>query len=220
MSKYKDYRRQRGRVKGKSYSREGQLRAIAHRMGMAFKPTDDWGTKSLLSDFELFKMGRNKLITNFMQKQDDFMELDIQIFDYQFERGYHNSKRRLYQTVFFIKSKHLGLPQFMMKPETIFHKIGSYFGMEDIDFERFPKFSGQYLLQSEDEEYVRFIMKDELLHFFSKERGWYMEGLNYYLVLYRLNHLFKANQIRLLYDKGMGIYNVLKQDSLLMNDEG
>ena len=212
MQKYTHYRQQlrRSQTAGKDPSREGQLRAVAHRLGMTFSPTESYSNRNLLSDFELFRKGRNRIFTNIMQKADEWLENNIEIFDYQFETGRSSSRRRVAQTVFFIRSKTLGLPQFVLKPESFFDKIASYFGKQDIDFERFPKFSGQYLLQSKDEEYIRFKMTDDILHFFSRETGWHMEGVNFFLVLYKKNHRLRANAIPQLYERGMALAEALR----------
>ncbi len=216
MSKQKfiAYRNKRNRNQTKNHnpSREGQLRAIAHRLKMDFIEKEEYSVTREVSDFELFRQGQNRMASNIMQKQDEWMEDRIKIFDYQFESGHGKSRHITAQTVFLMRSKNLGLPQFVMKPETIFHKIGSYFGQQDIDFERFPKFSGNYLLKGDDEEYIRFKMTDEILHFFSRERGWHMEGVNYYLILYKENHRLKANSIPQLYERGMGLFNILKDE--------
>jgi len=214
--KYTAYRRQvrRQQTANRNPSREGQLRAVAHRLGMDFIEQEEYSITREVSDFELFRKGRNRLASNIMQKQDEWMEDRIKVFDYQFETGTNKSRRVVAQTVFLMRSKNLGLPQFVMKPETIFHKLANYFGRQDIDFERFPKFSGNYLLQGEDEEYIRFKMSDEILHFFSRERGWHMEGVNYYLILYKENHRLKANSISQLYERGMGLFNLLKDKPL------
>lgn len=210
--KYSAHRRQvyRQQTANHNPSREGQLRAVAHRLGMDFVEQEEYSVTREVSDFELFRKGKNRLATNIMQKQDEWMEDRIKIFDYQFETGHSKDRRIVAQTVFLMRSKNLGLPQFVMKPETLFHKLAHYFGKQDIDFERFPKFSGNYLLQGEDEEYIRFKMTDEILHFFSRERGWHMEGVNYYLILYKENHRLRANSVAQLYERGMGLFNLLK----------
>lgn len=214
QQKYNAYRRQRNRRQAANHnpSREGQLRAVAHRLGMYFIEQEEYSVTREVSDFELFQKGRNRLALNIMQKQDEWNENNIKIFDYEFETGYNKSRRIVAQTVFLMRSKNLGLPQFVMKPETIFDKITTYFGKQDIDFERFPKFSGNYLLQGEDEEYIRFKMNEEILHFFSQERGWHMEGVNYYLILYKENHRLRASSVAQLYERGMGLFNLLKDE--------
>ena len=217
QKKYSAYRRQvyRQQKNRKNPSREGQLRAVAHRLGMDFIEEEEYSVTREVSDFELFRKGRNRLAYNILHKQDEWMEDRIKIFDYQFETGRRNQRRIVAQTVFLMRSKNLGLPQFVMKPETIFHKIASYFGRQDIDFEQFPKFSGNYLLQGEDEEYIRFKMTDDILHFFSQERGWHMEGVNYYLILYKENHRLRASSIPQLYERGMGLFNILKDQKTI-----
>ena len=212
--KYTAYRHQLRRKQKASGnpSREGQLRAVAHRLGMDFIEMEEYSVVREVSDFELFKQGRNRLAYNIMQKSDEWMENNIKIFDYQFEVGFGKNRRIVAQTVFLIRSKKLGLPQLILKPESFFHKIASYFGKQDIDFERFPKFSGQYLVQGEDEEYIRFKLTDEILHFFSRERGWHLEGVNYYFIFYKENHRLRASSVPQLYERGMGLFNLLKDE--------
>ncbi|MEM1123431.1 MAG: hypothetical protein AAGJ18_23535 [Bacteroidota bacterium] len=215
--KFTSFRRQRNRnqTTNRNPSREGQLRAVAHRLGMDFTVFQEYSVTREVADFELFRKGKNRVSYHLMEKQDEWMENNIKIFDYQFETGTAKSRRTVAQTVFLMKSKDLGLPQFVMKPETFLHKIASYFGKQDIDFERFPKFSGNYLLQGEDEEYIRFKMNDDILHFFSRERGWHMEGINYYLILYKENHRLKPSSVRQLYERGMGLFELLKDKPFL-----
>ena len=194
-------------------SREGQLRAVAHRLGMDYSEFEEYSSHPLLSEFNLFKAGRNRTITNILKTTEDSFDTKLQIFDYRFESGYGKSSRTYNQTVFFVQSKNLALPEFTMEPESIFHKIASYaFGTQDIDFERHPKFSGNYLLKGEDEEYIRFMMNEQLLHFFSSNTGWYMEGINFYLIFYKINTRFKARSIKQFYEQGKGIYESMAKE--------
>jgi len=64
--KYNAYRRNRNR----NPSREGQLRAVAHRLGMDFIQQEEYSVTREVSDFELFQKGRNRLATNIMQKSE------------------------------------------------------------------------------------------------------------------------------------------------------
>ena len=192
--------------------REGQLRAVAKSLDMDFSKSEEYSSRPLLSEFNLFKRGLNKTITNILKKRDENLDTQIQIFDYSFEANYHATRRRYKQTVFFVQSKKLGLPEFSMEPETVFHKIGNYVGMQDIDFEQYPKFSGNYLLTGDDEEYIRFMMNEKLLNFFSKTTGWYMEGTNFYLIMYKLNRRFSAKDVKLFYQQGMSIYESMAKE--------
>ena len=193
-----------------STAREQQLRYVASRLNMSFSPDDEYGLLSLLDGFQLFNIGRRKKISNILRREEDFGEMDLRIFDYEYARG--KSKRRHRQTVFFIQSKQLGLPQMLMKPESLFNKIGAYLGMQDIDFESHPEFSKKYLLQGEDEELVRAIMDEKVLQFFTIEKGWYLEGIGYYLIVYKKYKLLGPRSITKFYQKGMDIHGLLKDD--------
>lgn len=193
-------------------ARQQALEKVAFQLGMNFSATDEWGLKTLLRDFKLFKRGGRRKILNMMQHQSALNEMDIRIFDYQFTVSTGNSSRTFKQTVFFVESKKLGLPQFLMKPENFLHRIAAYLGFEDIDFEEYPKFSTQYYLKGEDEDYIRGTLNDDFLKFFSIERNWYLEGLNYYLIFYKFNKLLPPTNIKDFHRKGLKLIEILEQD--------
>lgn len=192
-----------------SYDRPTQLKNIALQLEMKFSPDDDWGLFSLLKDFQLFRRGHSRKITNLLYRQAGMLETEIHIFDYRYVISTNNSWRVFKQTVFFVHSKKLGLPQFLLRPENFFHKIGQLLGMQDIDFEAYPKFSNQYLLRGDDEEYIRASFPDAALQFFTVEKNWSLEGLNYYLILYQKNRLLLPSQIVDFYRKGMYLHDIL-----------
>ncbi len=197
-----------------SYSRATQFSKLAYELGMEYEAEDQWSLHAMLKDFKLFSRGRRRKITNMLRRQDGMLELDVRIFDYRYTIHTNNSARVFKQTVFFAQSKNLGLPQFLMKPENFFHKVGAWLGMKDINFERYPKFSGQYLLKGDDEDYIRATFSEEILQFFTIERDWTLEGLNYYLILYRKNQLLLPSQIIDFYKKGMHLHQLLRAEGL------
>jgi len=189
--------------------RAEQLDQIAFDLDMKFSPRDDWGLINYLEDFKLFRRGFSKRISNIIHGQEEMLNLDIYIFDYRYTISTGNSARVVRQTVFFIQSRKLGLPSFFMRPEHIFHRIGEYLGMQDIDFEEHPSFSRNYLLRGDDEEYIRASVNEPFLRFFSIEKNWYLEGVNYYLIFYRRGKRLKPDQIKSFFNKGLEIYKLL-----------
>ena len=182
--------------------------AAAH--GFSFHRSDNYGLASQLQDFQLFRAGRSRSIDRILRKQDGLMEFDISIFDYSYRRWTGSGQQnRVHQTVFFLQSASLSLPELYMKPETLTHKLGELFGFPDIDFVRFPKFSGQYRLTGEDETYIRHHFTDEVLTFFTEHRGWTMEGLGFYLLFYRKGMLVPPAEIEAFYRRGQEVYRLL-----------
>lgn len=186
------------------------MQRLADDLGMDYRGEDQWSLHNLLEDFQLFSRGRRRQISHILYRGDPLLRTEVHIFDYSYRRGRGRSGDYR-QTVFFVHSKFLALPQFEMKPETIIHKIGALIGFDDIDFEEFPKFSRRYRLKGPDESYIRASLNEKVLSFFSEEKNWYLEGINYYMVFYKRDKLLSPDQIRTFYRKGMRIFQLLAE---------
>ena len=154
-------------------------------------------------------------MSHLLQKKDGLLEMNLHIFDYQYTISTGKTSHTYKQTVFFVESKKLALPEFWMKPENFFHKIGAWLGIEDIDFDAFPEFSNQYYLKGKDKEAVRDMMDNRVLHFFTVNKDWYLEGVNYYMIFYKDEQLLSSGQIYKFFNKGMELYRMLSAQ----NDE-
>lgn len=191
------------------------FRNIARALQMKFIGDELFDVQELLADFTLFTKGRNKKIYNVLHKTDDWLQLDLRIFDYEYTQNYGKNKKVHRQTIFFMRSRELGMPEMQMQPETFFHKITAYLNItQDIDFEEYPKFSAQYLLQGEDEEYIRTVMSDQVLKFFTLEKGWTLETVNFFMILYKENKLLKPWEVQRLYKKGMKLHEMFKMEEI------
>ncbi len=191
--------------------RRFQMRETAQRLGMDFQETDEYGLIAMMKEFKLFKRGYGKKITNIISNKRDIEHADFRIFDYKYVIGGGNSTRAIHQTVFYVHSKKLNLPHLLLKPEGFFSRVNEYFGSQDIDFQAFPVFSKQYTLQG-DEPQVRDVMKDHILHFFTIEKDWSLEGLNYLLILYIKNQRFSPEQIEGFYQKGLEVFQLFAEE--------
>lgn len=194
--------------------RRSEMRQLSSRLNMEYTEKDEWGLLNLLSDFRLFRRGYGKRITNVLSVRDSMLNSHFRIFDYKFVIGGGNSTRRISQTVFFVDSKELGLPVFSMKPENFFHKIGEKLGLHhDIDFVEYPTFSSQYLLKGEDEGLIRSTMSDDMLQFFTLEKYWSLEGMNYFFIFYKWNKILPVNEVQEMHKKGVEVFEMLKDSS-------
>lgn len=196
-----------------SGERMEQLRQTAFELSMDFEEKDEFGMIALLRDFQLFKKGGRKKISNILTRKTDLLEEKVNIFDYRYTISTGKSSHSYHQTVFFIQSKKLAMPDMLMKPEHFFHRVGEWLGMQDIDFEEHPEFSNNYLLQGEDEERIRRTMNNEhVIRFFTVEKDWTLESIGYYMVLYLHDELIAHDHIKRLYAKGMSLYEQFKAE--------
>lgn len=193
--------------------RRRSLRALARRLDFAFHETDEKTNLSTpLQDFRLFQTGRNRTITNVLRQQQELMEHDLYVFDYAYQ-DWTGSQRRTphHQTVFFVQSTRLVLPEVHLQPETLLHKLGELLGFSDIDFVRYPRFSGQYRLTGPDEVYIRHHFNDEVLNYFTLNKGWTLEGLGFYLAFYRKNLLLPTDQMEGFIARGRKIFELFAE---------
>ena len=97
-----------------------------------------------------------------------------------------------------------------MVPEKWYHRVGTYFGMQDIDFVEYPAFSQNYLLRGDDEDYIRHHFNHPALVSFFDNQGFYrLEGMNYLMILYVHNVIMPHKQIMQLVRIGDTIHNHL-----------
>ncbi len=195
--------------------RQTEMQRAAYELNLTYFPKDEWGLLRLLRDFKLFRKGGRRRMSHLLQKKDGLLEMNLHIFDYQYTISTGKTSHTYKQTVFFVESKKLALPEFWMKPENFFHKIGAWLGIEDIDFDAFPEFSNQYYLKGKDKEAVRDMMDNRVLHFFTVNKDWYLEGVNYYMIFYKDEQLLSSGQIYKFFNKGMELYRMLSAQ----NDE-
>ncbi|NJB87673.1 hypothetical protein GGR26_003457 [Lewinella marina] len=183
-----------------------RLRQLADRLGMTFSDSDTHGLDRWLEDFRLAARGRRTAITNVLREQQGLKEYDAYLFDYSYRS--FGKQQAVHQTVFFLHSQQLVLPELCLQPETLLHKLGQLFGREDIDFTRFPKFSKQYRLTGTDEGYIRHQFTDEVLNYFTVNKGWSVEGIGYYLLLYKDGFLLPPEEVEQLYRRGLELYRL------------
>jgi hypothetical protein len=88
------------------------------------------------------------------------------VFDYIYVTGSGKSQQTHYQTVVYLEPVNLALPMFSLRPETLFHRMLSAFGYQDIDFGQRPEFSKQYILRGQNELAIRQTFNDRVLSFF------------------------------------------------------
>lgn len=186
------------------------FRQCASQLDWKFKEEDN-GMLAWLLDFKLFKQGAHKKVLPLVVIEDDDLGFTC-LMDYIYTISSGKSSHTYRQTVYFKYSKALALPNFVMVPERWYHRVGTYFGMQDIDFPEYPEFSKHYLLRGDDEEYIRYHFNHpEMMRFFGSQDFYSMEGMNYLLVLYVNDRILPLEQMMQLVRIGNTLHNYFKE---------
>jgi len=187
-----------------------EMEQAAYELSGKYSRTDEFGLVNLLLDFKLFKIGHSKKIRHIIEIKDE--QKIIHIFDYQYTITAGNSSRTFRQTVYFFNSKQLGLTEFYLRPEYFIHRIKAWFGVEDIDFESHPEFSDNYYLTGENEDRIRHHFDENVLRFFTIEKDWSLEGINYFMIFYKSKKKLPTTEIVDYFKKAEIVYLNLKED--------
>jgi hypothetical protein len=173
---------------------------VASEMGFEFFPTGQDGFWGDLSNFHLFQQGHSKQFRNLMRGTASGLEVGI--FDYQFTTGHGKHSVRWRQTAIGFRSPDLDLPDFGMRPESFWHRLGQWFGYSDINFDSHAQFSKQYVLRGSSELHVRELFREPLLDYFTDHAGMNVEGHGDRLLVYWQARQMGPDQVRELMEAG------------------
>ena len=187
--------------------RREKLQEVAASLAMTFESKDEGkALRHYLQGFRLTSLGRGRKVYNIFTGTAEALQL--RIFDYRYTVGGGKSSSTYNQTVFLVESPDMNLTKFKMRPENVFHRIGSSFGMQDIDFEEFPVFSKQYLLQGDDEGAIRALFDREKLSHFTEDKGLCVEGNGNKLLIYRNGKRLSPEEIPIFVQHNLKIANM------------
>lgn len=184
--------------------REG-LQLAAERLGLSFDPAGGDVLTREFARFHLFDTGRGRKAQNLMHGGG--RDAEVLIFDYQFVTGSGKHRHTHRQTVVAFPLGTRLLPDFEVRPENVFHKIGTAFGYQDIDFAERPGFSSRFLVRGKDEEAVRALFDERRIEALEGTPGICVEGGGAWLVVYRAGKRRNPNDIAAFLEEVRAIRN-------------
>jgi hypothetical protein len=128
-----------------------------------------------------------------------------QLMDYYFQVGSGKSRRGLRQTLALIFDKQRELPAFVLAPEGFFSRVAQNFGAKDIDFDAYPKFSGMFKLQGDDESAVRALFTPAVMEEFERHPEITLEGQGGYVLVFRAGKRIKPENFPQFHQEAQGL---------------
>jgi hypothetical protein len=156
----------------------GHVSELMHFKFSAVVPPDGMAAAAR---FGLFNVGHSRSARNFMAGQ--IGEIPVMLMDYSYTTGGGKHQHRHNQTVILLAAP--GLPEFTLAPENWTHKIGQWFGMQDIDFDEHAAFSKNCLLRGQDVNAIRRTFTLEALDFFSAHYQWHIESKSGFIATWK-----------------------------------
>lgn len=196
-----------GIKRGKQRTADLQQLAMLH--GFMFVEKGEKSSIEELSKTHLFSQGHSKKIKNVLNKEMDAAK--VSVFDYRYTTGGGQHQSTVSQTVVYFSSDKLNLPEFYLRPEHIFHKVGGAFGYKDIDFESFPQFSKSYFLRGKYEEQIRAVFSGSVISFFENNEGLSCEGSGSKMILCKAGKTIKPDELPVFLEKGRELFRLFKR---------
>lgn len=187
------------------------MMAVAQRLGLGFFPKASTDVLPSPRQLPLLSQGHARRVKNLMQGEAQGKA--VSIFDYQYTRGYGKNSHTYRQTVAMFRSPEMSLPGFALRPEGFFHKLGSAFGYQDIDFERHPVFSGRYLLKGDPEDAVRAVFDEPVLAYYEARPGLSTEGEGDCLIYYRASKKVAPERIEDFLGEGFEVFGLFSRSA-------
>jgi hypothetical protein len=178
-------------------------RQEAERMGFEFAAAPGLSILGRFPGFQLFAHGDSKAVKNLLRGQASGLE--VTVFDYSYVTGSGKSRHTWSQTVITFEFAEPNLPKFSLRPESVWDKIGEWFGYRDIDFDSHPRFSKSYVLRSEDDEGVRQYFAPHVLEYYEESPGVCTEASGGRLVYYRVSTKIAPTEVRTFMDEGFRV---------------
>jgi hypothetical protein len=199
-------------------SRTRALEQYADQSGMRFELKDSFGLVAYFRDMKLFKQGGDRHGRHLMQREAGLFE-HWGAMDYYYTVSTGKTSHTLKQSVYFRVSNTFMLPAFHMFPEKWYHRVGKWFGMQDIDFIAYPEFSKYYLLQGAQPQFIeRFFEDDRLIRHFTEYRGWSVEAVGKYFVMYHPDMLVPPAEMESFFYIGDRLHQLLADRNASMED--
>src|SRR5262245_9644470 len=111
----------------------------AGELGFDFLASGEANFLESLKCFHLFSQGHSKKLWNLLRGQTQ--DLEVAIFDYRYTTGSGKHSHTWNQTVIAFRFEGTSLPTFSLRPENIGHRISTWFGYQDINFDTHKNFS-------------------------------------------------------------------------------
>jgi hypothetical protein len=198
-------------ARGKARRRTEAMKRAAAELGLILLPKGDGEVLKDLATYHLFSQGEQRRIANMLWGKADGLE--IKIFDYDYSIGSEESRETPTQTVIYFRSPELDLPAFSLRPKSVFHRIATFFGYQDIVFATRPAFSKAYLLRGKDEAAVRKLFDDTVVSHFERGTSLVAEGGGTQFVLLRPGKVVEPEQVRFFVQEGFEVLELFWRTS-------
>lgn len=185
--------------------RAAAFKNVANEMGFEFEHKGKDHISDIANRFRLFDIGSYRRVRNLLH--GELSDLRIRIFDYSYTKSSGKRSRTYRQSVVAFDMPARNLTKFSLRPETLFHKLGSVIGFKDINFQDHPEFSKRFHLTGKDEQAIRELFTIDLIHFLEARGKLAVEADGQSMIVYKSGSRSKAQEIPQFLEEALEVCN-------------
>jgi len=146
--------------------RRQKLAKAARELGFTYYPKSNYDFHDRFGGFELFQRGGSRRSYDLIEGRKD--GADVKLFEYSYVTG-SGKNRTTHRRVVCLLSleRGCGFPHTIIRPESIFDKVASAIGFNDIDFESI-EFSRKYYVKGEDRRFAYDLVHPRMMEYLLK----------------------------------------------------
>ncbi len=156
--------------------RREELFELATRLGLTFRPDNDYGLAERFGFLDKLAQGDNRYAFNVIS--GSYRQQQVLLFDYHYETHSTDSKgnRQTHHHYFsfFILLLPLSFPELKISREGFFSKIAQALGYDDIDFES-AEFSRAFCVRSKDRKFAYDVCNAQMIEYLLANRDLSLE---------------------------------------------
>jgi len=191
--------------------RTAQVAAYAEECGLRFSEALPPIAIEDRYNFPLFQLGRDGHAKNYLDATAD--GASICLFDYYYTTGGGKHKQTHVQTVYWSEGPRLNLPAFTLRPRSVFHRIGAWFGYRTIEIDQYPEFGRAYTLRGADETAIRDVFTPATVAvLLSIPTVYCLEAERTQFILYRAGRRAKVPELNDFLAHGYRVFKSLESD--------
>ncbi len=186
--------------------RRDALADVAGSIGLDFDAAGDVVSLDSLAGLHLFSLGHDRRVGNVLHGRRG--RVDVLIFDYRYTIG-TGKNRSVYQQSVAAFPADESVPQFAVRPENIFHKIGAAFGYQDIDFPAHPEFSRRFVVRGPNGGAIRWYFTEPRIQAMMSAPMSCFEAANGWFVVYQSRRRCKPEELADFIDAAVAVYQAV-----------
>jgi len=150
--------------------RQEELLALARDLGLEFSPETVRGWDKRWPQFECFARGHSRRAFNLCSgpMRDDPNATQCTLGDYEFKETHSSGKSTQTVTYRFgfliVETRWRGIPDVLVRRETMLDKFAGVLGFDDIDFES-AEFSRKFMVKSRDKRFAYDLIDAQMMEF-------------------------------------------------------